>query len=115
MDIVKSERVYGDLELNGVLAVSLVDKSNAWLAQQNNLFSFKVNCLQAEKKIGYMREPELNEMEPVIKHNYLWKQITEDTNFEIQLSDLKGKIEISVEGITKNNEAFKTSKIVEVK
>ena len=32
IDIVKSERIYGDIILKGVLAVSLHDKSNSWLA-----------------------------------------------------------------------------------
>ena len=115
IDIVQSQRVFGDLQIDGVLAVSLVDKTNPWLAQQNNLFSYKVDCLQTKKPIAYLKEQETNSKQPSIKHSYLWEQLSGDTDFEIKLSDLKGKLEISVEGVTKNNQAFKTSKIIEVK
>lgn len=117
IDIVQSERVFGDLQLNGVLSVSLVDKSNSWLAQQPGIFSFTIPCLQPEKQAKYSRPQKLNSGEPDIRQNYLWEKlpVTEDKKFEFYLSDLKGEVEITVEGVTKNNQVFKTSKIIEVK
>ncbi len=117
IDIVQSERVFGDIQINGVLSVSLVDKSNSWLAQQSNINSYTIPCLQLAKQAGYLRTQKIAIGEPDIRQNYLWEklQVSGNKTFEFYLSDLKGEIEITVEGVTKNNQVFKTSKIIEVK
>lgn len=115
--IVEQERVFGDLRFNGVFAVSLYDKSNSWIAQQTNIVQYNAACLQASKNNGRKQQPNLNELEPDIRQNYLWEKISDSaTNyFSFSLSDVKGKVQIVIEGCTKNNETFRTSKIIEVK
>jgi len=117
VDIVQHERIFGDLQINGVMAISLKDKSNAWLAKQSNVFQFKVPCLQTNKLTSYNNQPEFESGEPDVRQNYLWEKLPADgsKNFQFSLSDLKGKVEITVEGITTSNTVFKTTKIIEVK
>lgn len=116
IDIVQEERLFGDVTFKGVLSVSLFDKSNSWIAQQANIFQFELNCLQPDKMPVYCLPQTIGIHQPDIRQVYLWDLIQEETaDFEVQLSDLKGKVEITVEGITVNNEVFRTSKIIEVK
>ncbi len=117
IDIVEEERVFGDLVFNGVFAVSLHDKSNSWLAQQAQIFQFKVPCLQVNRDGIAAEKPETDKKVPDIRQTYFWEILPDETssNFRFCLSDLKGKVEITVEGITDAREAFKTSKIIEVK
>jgi hypothetical protein len=117
VDLVQSERVFGDLKFNGVLAVSLYSQSNSWLAQQSNVFQFERACLQAAKVPDYINKPEVESSEPDVRQNFLWEVLKNNTsnNFSFYLSDVEGLVEISVKGITKSNKVFKTSKIIEVK
>ncbi|HKI89278.1 MAG TPA: hypothetical protein VKA38_09640 [Draconibacterium sp.] len=117
IDVVLKQRLFGDLLFNGILAVSLKDKSNLWLAQQANIFQFSVKCLQPAKSPAYNQEPDFRETIPDIRQVYLWKSMNTATpeTFGFYLSDLKGKVEVSVEGVNKNNENVKFSKIIEVK
>lgn len=117
IDVVEAERIFGDLIFTGVFAVSLHNKSNSWLTQQPNIFQFNYNCLQPDKRIGYTGKPKVEINEPDMRQNYLWEILnnTEGSNFSFYLSDLSGRIEITVEGLTKNKVVFKTSKIIEVK
>jgi hypothetical protein len=117
IDIVKSERIYGDLVFKGVLSVSLYDKSNSWLAQQPNIFEFNVNFLQPDLKPGYMNEKNTNPKHPDMSQTCFWDLLKTNSlnNVGFTLSDRKGKVEISVEGFTGENEFFKTSTTIEVK
>lgn len=117
IDLVLTERIYGDLILKGVLEVSLTDKSNSWLAQQPNIFQFNVNFLQPNRKPGYFVQQNLKKNQPDMRQVYYWKLLEADSleNIGFNLSDRKGKIEISVEGFSMNNEFFQSSKIIEVK
>lgn len=117
IDIVQNERVFGDLSFKGILAVSLNDKSNGWMVQQPSIFQINVKCLQPEKNPGYLMQHETETNQPDIRQIYLWEilQVDSDKPFDFLLSDLKGKVEISVEGITNKNKVFKASKIIEVK
>jgi hypothetical protein len=117
IDIVKNERIFGDIIFKGILAVSLFDKSNSWLAQQANLSQFYVGFLQPDKKPNYFYPEVLAENQPDMRQVYLWEMLEADfaENLEFNLSDRKGKIEISVEGITVRKEYFRSSKIIEVK
>lgn len=117
IDIVKTERIFGDLIFKGVLAVSLYDKSNAWLAQQSNVFQFKVDFIQPQKIPDYSVQKQLNENQPDMRQVFLWKVLEPDSpdNTEFFLSDRKGIVEISIEGFTAENEFFKSSKWIEIK
>lgn len=117
IDLVLTERIYGDMILKGVLEVSLTDKSNSWLAQQPNIFQFNVNFLQPTRKPDYFVQHSLNKNQPDMRQVYYWELLDADSleNICFYLSDRKGKIKISVEGFTLNNEFFRTSKTIEVK
>lgn len=117
IDVVQSERVFGDLYFKGVLAVLLNDRSNSWLAQQPNIFQFNIPCLQADRKAAYGKAPETNATVPDVRQNFLWEVVEQGAtnNFSFYLSDLKGTVEISVEGVTQENQVFKSSKTIEVK
>ena len=116
IDIVKTERIFGDLIFKGVLSVSLYDKSNSWLAQQPNVFQFNVDFIQTEKKPNYLRPDKLQENQPDMRQVFLWEEMEEGpTDFGFSLSDRKGTVEITVEGLTANDEFFKSSKLIEIK
>lgn len=117
IDIIQSERIFGDLHFNGVLSVLLNNQSNLWLAQQTNIFQFEIPCLQEAKKVGYANQPTTSVTSPDVRQNYLWQIIASgaDSDFSFYLSDLKGRVEVSVEGVTNTNQVFKSSKIIEVK
>lgn len=117
IDVVQSERILGDMCFNGILSVLLNDYSNAWLAQQTAIFQFPVFCLQPPKKYAYSIQPQINTTTPDVRQNYLWEIIPvgTKTDFSFYLSDLSGTVEISVEGITRDNQVFKSSKLIEVK
>lgn len=115
IDLVKSERVFGDLRFKGALIVSLKDKSNSWLAQQPNIFQLKVPCIEYQKQENYSPESE-NSKQPDTRHQFLNERVEADGNwpFSFQLSDVKGDLEIKVEAITKTGELYRTSKIISV-
>ncbi|HKI87798.1 MAG TPA: hypothetical protein VKA38_02140, partial [Draconibacterium sp.] len=117
IDIVLNQRLFGDLLFNGILAVSLKDKSNFWLAQQSNIFQFSVKCLQPGKSPAYNKKPDFRETVPDIRQVYLWKLMNTyaPETFDFYLSDLKGKVEVSVEGVNENGKNIKFTKIIEVK
>ncbi|NQU51068.1 MAG: hypothetical protein HQ522_00870 [Bacteroidetes bacterium] len=117
IDVVQSERLFGDLVFMGILSVSLKDKSNSWMVKQPNIFQFKVDCLQPGKRPEYLKERITSHNQPDLRHIYIWEilKINTEQKLDFYLSDLKGKVEISVEGVTKSKKVFKASKIIEVK
>jgi hypothetical protein len=117
IDLVQNERIFGDLIMKGVLVVSLKDKSNSWMAKQPNIFQLNVDFLQPDKKASHFVQQNLDKNQPDMRQVYFWELLGADSlkNFSFILSDRKGKIEISVEGFTADNEYFKTSKTIEVK
>lgn len=116
VDLVLYERVYGDLILNGVLEVSLKDKSNAWLGNQPNLFRRNISFLQPYKTPGYYNATPKKRGGPDTRQVFVWKKVTgTPEDFSFDLSDRKGTVEISVEGFTRDNSCFKSVKIIEIK
>ncbi len=115
IDMVQNERIYGDLKLDGILAVSLNDKSNNWMAMQKGVFQFTVNCLQPQKYPDYSPKNKMNINYPDMRRTYFWKTFYKPGDFNFKLSDLKGEIEIIVEGFSEGRGFFKTSKIIEVR
>jgi 5-hydroxyisourate hydrolase-like protein (transthyretin family) len=117
IDLVLKERLYGDLNFKGILSVSLKDKSNAWMTQQPNFFTVRVPCMQPDEQPGYAKQTAKPENLPDIRQVNFW-QLTktgERQQIQFRLSDLKGKVEISVEGVTEDGTLMKSSKIIEVK
>jgi hypothetical protein len=117
IDVVQEERIFGDLIFMGVLAVTLNNQSNSWLVQQPNVFQFKVNGLQEKVNSSLSNFKPQPQNLPDVRNVFLWenKNYFSNSTFDFQLSDLKGQVEITVEGITKNNEVFRASKLIEVK
>lgn len=117
IDITRKERIFGDLSFKGILAVSLFDKSNSWMAEQANIFQFNIKCLQPKSTPEYLPGNNTNRSLPDVRQVYYWEVLKEDSINEIEffLSDLKGEVEISLEGIAANNEIFRVSKTIEVK
>ncbi|MBT7000845.1 MAG: hypothetical protein HN778_13505 [Prolixibacteraceae bacterium] len=116
IDVVSRERIYGDLIFKGVLAVSLNDKSNGWLAEQTNISQFSYDCLQTDRQLPLIKSNGEKLDQPDLRQVFLWENIKNGgaQNFEFNLSDLKGEVEISVEGLTPNNKFFKASKKIAV-
>jgi hypothetical protein len=117
IDITRNERIFGDLSFKGILAVSLFDKSNSWMAEQANIFQFNINCLQPKSTPEYLPDNKTNRSLPDVRQVFYWEVLNQDSINEIEfsLSDLKGEVEISFEGIAANNKIFRVSKTIEVK
>ena len=117
IDLVKRERIYGDLEFNGVLSVLLHDRSNTWIKQQPNVFQFTIPCAQISKIPSYVNGKVTETNLPDIRNNYLWEVMESggSKNYDFYLSDIKGQVEICVEGVTNTQQTFKVSKIIQVK
>lgn len=117
IDIVQEERIFGDLRFEGIVSVVLRDKTNLWMAQQPGVAQFNINCLQPEKKPTYLLATETRVNQPDIRRNFFWQIVNPAgvENIQFKLSDMKGKVRISVEGITGDNMVYKSSKIIEVK
>ncbi len=117
IDIVYNERIFGDLRMDGILSISLYDKSNFWTNRVSGISQFSIDCLQPDKIPGYINRKTNNENLPDIRQNYLWERVpnSKPVSYSFYLSDLKGEIEISVEGFDNENKVFKASKIIEVK
>lgn len=117
IDYVLEDRIYGDLRFSGVLAVYLKNRSNAWMAAQPNLHRFTVPLLQPEAAPGYMNAPRIDENIPDTRKVFYWQlhDTAEPLQLEFFLSDIKGKVIISVEGATGEGVIFNASEIIEVK
>jgi hypothetical protein len=117
IDLTFKKRVFGGLTFNGVLDISLHDKSNKRIKKESNIFEFNLNCIQVDKPPLYLKNRSTDETRPDIRQTFLWETLNPENshNIEFYLSDLKGKVEIMIEFITANNEIITTSKIIEVK
>ena len=111
------DRLFGDLRFTGILALYLKDSSNRWLAHQPNFTQLSVPLLQPEQKPKFQFEPEPAEHFPDLRTVFFWQLMETGVNqkIEFSLSDVKGKVEIAVEGVTKEGQIFESSAIIEVK
>lgn len=117
IEYVLEDRLFGDLRFNGVLAVYLKDESNTWLSRHPRFSRFSIPFLQPGRNpSGLKRKSEAGNL-PDLRTVYFWQlmQPGEPKQIEFFLSDRKGLVEISVEGVTKNGEVFKISETIEVK
>lgn len=117
IDYVLDERLFGDLRFNGVLAVYLHDDSNGWMSQQSNLFRFTVPMLQPERTPPVHYEKTIPGNIPDFRQVFYWQlhNTGESRSIEFRLSDFKGKVKISVEGVSPEGTIFNTSEIIEIK
>lgn len=111
------DRLFGDLRFSGILALYLNDNSIRWLANQRNFFQFPVLGLQPESQRELMPNPGSEKNIPDLRTVFFWQLMEPGENEPIsfQLSDRKGKVEVSVEGIGNDGLPFKFSEIIEVK
>lgn len=111
------DRLFGDLRFTGVLALYLKDNSNRWLVHQPGFTRLSVPLLQPEQKPVWQLKPNSAEHIPDLRSVFFWQLMKTGVNKKIDffLSDLKGKVEIAVEGVTKEGQIFKSSAIIEVK
>ncbi len=116
VDFVFRERMFGDLVFKGVLAVSLTDKSNSWLRNQTRIRNLQVTCLQPNRKNSYLQNANAAAHIPDFRTVFFQEMLLPNRTheFEFQLSDVKGKVEILVEGITKDGQLVKAAKIIKV-
>lgn len=114
IDMVKSERIFGDLKFNGILSVELYDKTNLWVTRQPEMVQLTVNCLQPALSKSSSQKNFPQNM-PDMRQSFFWEIAGKtNTEFEFYLSDVKGRVEISVEGISLDKKHFKSSRIIEV-
>ena len=111
------DRLFGDLRFTGILVLYLKDSSNRWLAHQPGFTQLSVPLLQPEQKPKFQFEPEPAAHFPDLRTVFFWQLMETGVNQKIDfsLSDVKGKVEIAVEGVTKGGQIFKSSAIIEVK
>lgn len=117
IEYVLEDRLFGDLRFNGVLAVYLNDDSNYWLSRYPNFFRFPIPFLQPGRNISGLKRKSEAKSIPDLRTVSFWQIMKpgESKQIEFYLSDLKGIVEISVEGVTNSGEIFKTSETIEVK
>lgn len=111
------DRLYGDLRFSGILAMYLKDNSYQWLTHQPGFTLLSVPLLQSDRKSENQLIAESKKHIPDLRTVFIWsmKKPGENQKIDFTLSDLKGKVEIAVEGVTREGKVFKHSEIIEVK
>jgi hypothetical protein len=116
IEYVTEDRLFGDIRFRGILAVYLKEPYYI-LTMQPNVLSSGLYMLQPERSFKY-NNPEIQvKNSPDFRTIYFRQRVKTGSNHRIEfyLSDVKGKVEISVEGITSDGKIFKVSETVEVK
>ena len=116
IDLVQSDRVFGDIDIKGVLAVYLYDKSNSWMNLLPNIFRFTIDCIQEKEIPNYDGMEDQAKNIPDVRQVFYWNKLqTKNAHtLEFVLSDLKGEFEVTVEGLTTDKQPVKVSKIIKV-
>jgi hypothetical protein len=116
IEYVTEDRIFGDLRFPGVLAVYM-KKPYYILARQPNVLNVSLNLLQSERGYQYYNPGIHIRNIPDFRTVYFRQLVNADDTFRIEfdLSDIKGKVEISVEGVTSDGKIFKLSETLEVK
>jgi len=120
IDIINEERIFGDISFKGVLALSLSDRENNWIAGQKTLYAFSIPCLQVPQPPSYMKSVgiPISANLPDFRKVFLFERINREqpkTDFQFTASDLKGSIVVKLQGITRNNEPFEIIRKIEVR
>ncbi len=116
IEYVTEDRLFGDLRFPGILAVYLKEPYYIQ-TRQPDVLSAGIYLLQTDKGYNY-NNPEIHVRNiPDFRTVYFRQRVKTNSNQQIEfyLSDVKGKVEISVEGITSEGKIFKIYETVEVK
>jgi len=116
IEYVTEDRLFGDIRFPGVLAVYLKEPYYL-LTRQPDVLSVGLYLLQTESSYKY-NNPEIHVRNtPDFRTVYFRQRLKTSSSqrIEFYLSDVKGMVEISVEGITSDGKIFKSSEIVQVK
>jgi hypothetical protein len=116
IEYVTEDRLFGDIRFPGVLAVYLKEPYYA-LNRQPDVLNAELYLLQTESSYSY-NNPEIHLRNiPDFRKVYFRQRVKTSSSHRIEfyLSDVKGKVEISVEGITSDGKIFKIYETVEVK
>ncbi|HDR50917.1 MAG TPA: hypothetical protein ENN90_04750 [Mariniphaga anaerophila] len=111
------DRLFGDLRFPGILALYLKESSNRWLVHQPNFTLLTVPLMQPQHTPEFLSQTASQKNLPDLRSVFFWQLIEtgSDQKIDFPLSDLKGKVEITVEGIASDGQIFKCSEIIEVK
>lgn len=117
IEYVLEDRLFGDLRFSGVLAVYLNDGSNSWMSQQPNLFRYTIPLLQPKRTPPMPSNENIPGNIPDFRQVYYWQlhDVSDASEIEFRLSDLKGRVKISVEGVSPQGITYHSSEIIEVK
>jgi hypothetical protein len=116
IEYVTEDRLFGDIRFPGVLAVYLKEPYYI-LNRQPDVLNVRALPAPAESSYSY-NNPEIHMRNiPDFRKVYFRQRVKTSSSHRIEfyLSDVKGKVEISVEGITSDGKIFKISETVEVK
>ena len=120
IDVVRHERVFGDISFKGIVSVILREKSIGWLSDQKGLSEFHIPCLQIPVKYNFQLA-DRNHVPgnvPDLRRVFLFEKINlslESHSFTIRTSDLKGHVYIRLAGVTQQGDPFELTKKVVVK
>jgi len=111
------DRLFGDLRFPGILALYLKETSNRWLIHQPNFSLLTVPFLQQQHTFEFQSQTVSQKNLPDLRSVFFWQlmETGTDQKIDFSLSDQKGKVEITVEGATRDGQMFKHSEIIEVK
>ena len=113
---VTEDRVYGDLRFNGVLAVYLKEPFR-FLLRHPDVYNTVHLLLQPDRKLQYGFPDLLVKNLPDFRKVFFCEKMEMEGHGQIEfnLSDLKGTVIISVEGVSDEGKILKASKTIEVK
>jgi len=118
VDAIFSERLFGDLVFQGVIAVYSKNPNLSWVEHAPGLFQFNYAFLQPEKNWDYEKGSTSNEKLPDMRTVFLRKHLgipDKENVIRFQTSDIKGTMEINVISIYRDNKVFVTSQKLEIK
>src|SRR5690606_41532295 len=117
IEYVLEDRLFGDLPFSRVLAVYLNDGSNSCMSQQPNRFRYTIPLLQPKRTPPMPSNENIPGNIPDFRQVYYWQlhDVSDASEIEFRLSDLKGRVKISVEGVSPQGITYHSSEIIEVK
>lgn len=120
IDLVRHERIFGDISFKGIVSVVLREKGLGWLSEQKGLYEFHIPCLQIPVKSNFQRDDRNHDSGnlPDLRRVFLFERINlseESHRFTVRTSDLKGHVYIRLAGVTHQGNPFELIKKVMVK
>ena len=116
VDILESERFYGDLRFSGVVAIYTTKADYSMLPESSQLARLKLETIQLQTKLA---EPTVSEPNiPDLRQLLYWNpqtQPTENITVKCRTSTIDGQFKISVKGKLKDGTMILAEKQFEVK